>query len=296
MPRLNRFQIMGLYKNEIKHVLENHQKILFTEKDLYRIFENNRNDWKLPRSTKMDDFLSFLSKQNIITRSITLDFPKGTFKRYVYNQTHSDIDALTVVRSLYDNGYFSHNTAAFLHGLTQNIVKTIYFNKELTPKNSEISQLKQDNIDRAFSKEARASQNISYFDGQQIVLLNSKFTNNLGVTELGDNPVTNIEKTLIDIAVRPHYAGGSFEVLNMYKNAKGVASVNKIYSYLKKIQYIYPYHQVIGFYLERAGFKDTAVKLMERFPINYHFYLRHNMKNMSFSDRWNLYYPEEFDA
>ena len=83
-------------------------------------------------------------------------------------------------------------------------------------------------------------------------------TNNLGVIffkdrEGGSIPTTNIERTLIDIAVRPVYSGGVFEVLKAYKMAKDKVSINKLAAYLKKIGYVYPYHQVVGFYLEKSG-------------------------------------------
>ena len=38
--------------------------------------------------------------------------------------------------------------------------------------------------------------------------------------------VTDLERTLIDIAVRPEYAGGVYEVLNVYRLAKGKVSAN----------------------------------------------------------------------
>ena len=49
-------------------------------------------------------------------------------------------------------------------------------------------------------------------------------TNALGVIEIQGSEdetlkVTGIERTLIDIAVRPVYAGGVFEVLKAYKLA-----------------------------------------------------------------------------
>lgn len=61
--------------------------------------------------------------------------------------------------------------------------------------------------------------------------------------------MTKLERTLIDIAVRPNYAGGVHHVLEAYAAAKSRVSVNVLLATLQKMEYVYPYHQVIGFYI-----------------------------------------------
>jgi predicted transcriptional regulator of viral defense system len=107
--------------------------------------------------------------------------------------------------------------------------------------------------------------------------------------------VTDVERTLIDIAVRPFYSGGVFEVLKAYRLAKDKVSVNKLASFLKKMDYVYPYHQAIGFYLERSGaYKDSQINLLRKFEIRFDFYLTYQMNEMSYSKDWRLYYPKDF--
>jgi len=106
---------------------------------------------------------------------------------------------------------------------------------------------------------------------------------------------TDIERTIIDITVRPFYAGGVFEVLKAYRLAKGKVSINKLSAMLKTINYIYPYHQAIGFYLERAGgYKDSVIRIFKKIDIKYDFYLTYQMREMSYSKEWRLYYPKGF--
>ncbi|ENQ3081155.1 hypothetical protein ACEOWG_004518 [Bacillus cereus] len=297
MARPNRFQIMELYKNDIKECFEEMNKDIFTVEEINGILWDNRTDWKLPFSTTAEDLIIFLMKKKWIT-NIDLEFPKRVFQRYIFNKTIDEIRPIEMACSLFKKSYLSHHTAAFYHNLTDNIVKPIFINNEQTykgePFESELD-IEQEAIDNAFAKEMRISKNIAKYQDREIHILNGKYTGNLGVNEENKIKVTNIERTLIDIAVRPDYAGGVFEILDIYKNAKGEASVNKIYSYLNKLNHIYPYHQVIGFYLERAGYKESALKLMERFPIKYNFYLTYNIKNRLFSERWKLYYPAHFD-
>jgi len=125
------------------------------------------------------------------------------------------------------------------------------------------------------------------------------FTGELGVVEV-DGPdgstmrATDVERTLIDIAVRPEYAGGPFEVLRAYKAAKDQISINRLAATLKKLNYIYPYHQVVGFYLDRCGTYDKSqiALFSDRFQRKYDFYLMHQMKDFEYSRKWKLYFPK----
>ena len=107
--------------------------------------------------------------------------------------------------------------------------------------------------------------------------------------------VTDIERTLIDITVRPIYSGGIHEVLAAFKKAAKIVSINKLTAQLKTLDYIYPYHQAIGFYLEKAGnYKDTQIELLKDFDFNYDFYLDHATEEVEYSKEWKLYYPKNF--
>jgi hypothetical protein len=296
MGRPSKYQIMELYKDDIINVIASQNKTVLVESEIRGILVEHRNDWKLPYSTDVQDILLFLFKKKIMTY-VDVEFPKRTYTRYLFKKKPEEVNTLEIATSLHKGSYISHYTAAFMHNLTDNIVKVVYVNKEQKPKGSvNGNELTQEKIDQSYSKDMRVSKNIAAFGERKIYLLNGKFTDSAGITHINNIPVTNIERTLIDIAVRPIYSGGVYEVLRIYMNSQGEASINKLYSLLKKMDFIYPYHQVIGFYLERAGFKENAVKLMERFPIKYKFYLTYGMNNMSYSERWNLYYPAEMDS
>jgi predicted transcriptional regulator of viral defense system len=293
MGRPNRFQIMELYKKEILNVLESQDKFVFKEEELAGFLETHKEEWKLPKTTTTYDFYTFLYKSKILTE-IELEFPQKTTTRFVIR--NKEINIFELGCSLAKNAYISHYTAAFYHDLTNNIVKSIYVNQEQKPKNNEPGELDQESIDYAFSRPMRTSNNYTIFQGRKFYILTGRYSNNVGIFSEKGVRYSNIERTLIDIAVRPGYSGGTYEVLEIYKNAKGVASVNKMYSYLKKLNYVYPYHQTIGFYLEKAGYNEAALKLMEKFPITHNFYLTYEMKKTSFSERWKIFYPMEMDS
>ncbi|MEB2268627.1 hypothetical protein LAV77_28060 [Priestia megaterium] len=296
MARPNRYQIMELYKDDIISTFASQNKSIFTENDLKDILYEHQNEWRLPYSTEFPDLFHFLLRKNEMSY-VDIEFPKRVFTRYLFRKSPDELHPFDIALSLVNNSYLSHYTAAFVHNLTDNIVKTIYVNKELSPKLPVLgNELTQEKIDKAFSKEMRTSKNIATFKNRKICLLESKNMDGQGIIKINNITLTSVERTLIDIAVRPNYSGGVYEVLRIFMNAQGEASINKLYSLLKKFKFVYPYHQVIGFYLERAGYKESAIKLMERFPMEHKFYLTYAMKNMSYSERWKLYYPIELDS
>jgi hypothetical protein len=66
---------------------------------------------------------------------------------------------------------------------------------------------------------------------------------------------------------------------------------------LQKLQYKYPFHQVVGFYLEQSGvFKEDEIKLLQGFERKYDFYLVHEMIEMVYSAKWRLYYPKNWES
>jgi len=147
--------------------------------------------------------------------------------------------------SLRANAYLSHGTAAYLHGLLQDIPTTFFVNKEQGAK-EQGGKLTQEALDRAFSSRPRQSR-LAFSDeaGRRYVVVAGKFTNRLEVTETRGPAgealaTTKLERTLIDIAVRPVYAGGVHKVLEAYRAARERASVNVLFATLKKLGYLYP--------------------------------------------------------
>jgi len=63
---------------------------------------------------------------------------------------------------------------------------------------------------------------------------------------------------------------------------------------LKKLSFNYPYHQAIGFYLERAGYRDSSVELFRSIPRKFDFYLEHGLKENEYVKDWRLFIPKWF--
>ncbi len=105
--------------------------------------------------------------------------------------------------------------------------------------------------------------------------------------------VTKLERTLIDITVRPAYAGGSRRVLEAFKAAKDKVRIDVLISTLEELDYLYPYHQAIGFYMDRTGYDAICLEKIRSLGLDMDFYLAHGIRDLKYESRWRLYYPRK---
>ena len=295
MARLTRFKIA---KPDIEKFFDSLPNKIFYGKDLSRILAENRTPWRLTQSLSSQQFIAELINQSKL-KAISLHSPEYdiTLLRYAWGANPSIYQIALTIKP---NSFLCHYTAMFLHNLTQQIPKKIYINTEQSKKKTILSKtLEQSRIDLAFKGRDRTTRLFYNYENWEIYCISGKNTSNFGVEELQISesekiPVTNIERTLIDISVRPIYAGGVHQVLNAFKEAKGKFSINKLLAMLKQLDYTYPYHQVIGFYMERAGYNDSLLRLIKKIEMQYDFYLDYNMKEKDYSKEWKLYFPKNF--
>lgn len=195
--------------------------------------------------------------------------------------------------SLRAGAYLCHASAVHILGLTQQQPKIIYANKEQSQKPAAEGALTQEAIDRAFANAQRRSNYIFRVDGVQIILLSGKSTGRAGVIKDEESglPITSLERTLIDITVRPRYAGGVFQVLQAFTAAINEVDVPKIVSLLETLNYRYPYHQSLGFYLDRAGAPTDILKPLRQLGLLYDFYLDYSMAAPEYDESWRVFYP-----
>jgi hypothetical protein len=278
-------------KKDIQTFFNSLPKKLFLRKDLYQILNQNYLSWKIQKS--VNKFINLLKEMQLKEITLTSSYNDKNLTRFVWGR---DISIYQLSLSLRPNSYFNHHTAAYLLGLTNKVSDTIYVNSEQSPKPENQVLLEQKDIDAAFKRQQRTSKYIFRYNSCYIYCLNGINTGNLGVITIeipreGKLFVTNIERTLIDMAVRPIYSGGYKEVLNAYKNAKEKISINYLIDMLNKINYIYPYHQAIGFYLHRAGVEYSLLSKLKKFGLRYDFYLDYAMEKPKYSKEWRLHYP-----
>ena len=285
---------LSIAKKDIVAAINEAEKRVFTRADLDKLLMANRAYWRLSKSTTTNKFIEYLVA-NAQMELHKFNLPHRPTIRYTWGTAPT----LEVVQSLRTEGYFSHFTALQIHGLTEQIPKTVYLNFEQRLSGGG-GHLTQEGINRAFQGKCRASGNVTTFRDRRICLLNGQNTGQLGVETIETSEgakvrVTNIERTLIDICVRPIYCGGTFEVARAFAAASGRCSVNRLVSYLRKLKFTYPYHQTIGFYLDRNGqYSQTQVDLLRQFEIEFDFYLAHSMGETEYIPQWRLFVPKGF--
>lgn len=192
--------------------------------------------------------------------------------------------------------FFSHASAMWLHGLSDES-KHIFQNNEQSEKPRNPGSLVQEAIDRAFQNQQRRSKLTYKYQGTTIALLNGKHTGRIDVETVKaptgqEVQVTSLERTLLDIAVRPAYSGGVPHVLEAYKRARGRASISKLMALLAKFDYTYPYHQSIGFYLKRARYNESDQLLAKAIGVQFNFYLCYGLRNPAFDADWKIFFPQ----
>jgi predicted transcriptional regulator of viral defense system len=280
-------------KSKIERCFDNTNKHIFTLKDIHDIFFSQNRIWKLPVSITEKKFIDFLI-QNSYLRIIKIQ----ELERYSWRGEEASSLIYEIALSLKPRSYISHYSAMFLHNLTNQIPKTIYVTYERAhslPKRN--AALSQENIDNAFQKDERLSSKTYEYDGYRIVLISNAHAERIGISryqfENGVSiPITNIERTLLDITVRQTYAGGILEIITAYKHALDTIQISKLKAYLIKMQYTYPYEQAVGFCMEYVGFPEKRIGLIEKIcKYEFKFYLCRNIKTPSYSERWHLYYP-----
>jgi predicted transcriptional regulator of viral defense system len=191
--------------------------------------------------------------------------------------------------------FFSHASAMWIHGLSDDQTH-IFLNNEQSEKRPNTGQLSQEAIDRTFKNQQRRSKLIYKYHGTTITRLSGKHTGRLEVVPAKapsghEVEVTSIERTLIDITVRPAYSGGIPAVVNAFKLAKGRVSVTKLLAVLHQFKYVYPYHQCIGFYLKHSGYEEAEQLLAKTTGTNFSFYLSHGLKKPLFDSDWKVFFP-----
>ncbi len=284
---------IAIAKSDIVRLFNDDSMRIYRRADISKILSTQREFWRLKESETVTSFTEFLIKGTLLKKT-QFKFPSRTETRY----TWGDVPIYEVISSIKPDAYFSHYSAVYIHNLTDQIPKTIYLNSEQSPKPASSGQLAQDGIDRAFKNATRTTNNLAKYKGHSIYLLNGKHTHQLGATDLTGPDgskvrVTDLERTLIDIVVRPYYSGGIFEVLNAYREANTRISLNRLSAYLKTLDYVYPYHQAIGFCLDRIGcFKPSQLDLFRKESLTFDFYLAHNMKEVDYNSDWKLFIPK----
>lgn len=281
---------------KIEWWFEQSPKPVFRKAQLEWIFLRQRQDWKLAAGVTFEEFERFLGKKSKLKKYV-LDFPYLPVTLFTWGEDASVYEAALLVGK---GAYFSHYTAAFLHELTEQVPRTLFVTVPQPLKRPETIVLTQKQIDQAFAQPARTTKSIAKLGAYRVARLSGMETADLEIMPAtapdgGQIRVSSLERTLIDMVVRPEYSGGIHEVLQAFRLAKSNISINTLVATIKRLNYIYPYHQAVGFYLQRSGvYSQSAWRMLARLEKPYDFYLVHGARQTDYSAEWRLFFPKGF--
>lgn len=272
--------------------IEGVNKKVYSRNELLQLKKSLNSSIKIKIS--QEKFIDLLIENNLVQKLTPISPYENPPKRYVLK----NFSMYELACSLYKNAYLSHGTAAFIQGLIHNEPKNIYLNREQSIKPQlDPGELTQQTLKTAFARKQKQSKYILRYGKTTITLLNGKNTGRLGIEQIrrvgGEMiKVTDLERTLVDITVRPAYAGGVEQVLKCYQSSKDRISSKKLISTLERLNYVYPYHQAVGFYMQRAGFGRASWLKLRKRPFQLDFYLAHGMKQNDYDAEWKIFFPK----
>jgi hypothetical protein len=267
---------------------ERHYKVL-NNKEFEELVSMINSLWGL-KSYSRNKVKDFLFSNNYVYKDI-LD---GNTESGIFVFRNTEFDDFDIASTRSRNSFFSHYSALFIHNLTIQFPKQIYLTWErINYKPNINNQILQSSVDAAFNKPPRITTNKRVYKRFTINQINGQSQHSIGIVPFREvYKVSDIERTLIDIAVRPFYSGGVTQVLGAFRNSIGIIDPEKLFDYYSKMHFVYPYHQVIGFYLEKAGYNESDYRRFLELPMNLNFYLTYNMVSKDYSEKWKLFIPK----
>ena len=202
-----------------------------------------------------------------------------------------DLNIFDFVNTLAKNSFFPMTTSLNIQNLTTYRDNFVFISKERVKRTEfKTKELSQKSIDEAFKKQPRRTKALDKLDNFNIVILETNFTNNYEIINFEGYKISSINRGFVEIISNIQYFQSSEIVIDLFKEMKTSLDIEKIYNLIEKFDFLYPYFQLFGFYLEKIGFlKEELIKFYAR-KTDLKFYTQKAKDSYSFDDYWNIYY------
>lgn len=267
----------------------------FSTLDINNIKDELKEESLIPNSMSYDRFLNRLIDEGLNTFSLHI---KDIYKTRYSFKKNIDHDLFASILSGKQT-FLSMTTALRLQGLTDYRDEVIFVSKELSDKSEYIynNTLEQSAIDKAFiNGSPRYSNTIGKLDGKNYIFLSPKYSNNYEVITNKDGvKVSSINRAFVEMIINLHYFKTYTTIIDIFKPLKDKLNIKKIYSYIHMQNYIYPYFQCAGFYLEQIGFNKDQLKDFKKNILDLNFYTQKSKleivgEDYLFNEYWKMYY------
>ena len=273
-----------LNKHEILRTIQKYE--FLSQEQLKEILHQLKDKSLVSSSLSFNSFLLKLIDEKKKKKSITI---RGHIKtRYTFSQ---DFNIYDFCNSLEKNSFFSMSTALNLQGLSDFRSDYIFVSKERSTRIEQGSiTLNQENIDNAFSKKPRRTNAYDKIDNHIVVLLEANNTDGFGIVEYDRYRVSSINRAFVEMITNIHYFQSSQNLIQVLENIKNRLDIDKIYTIIEKFDFIYPYFQLAGFYLEKIGFPKVELEKFYTKRSELNFYTQKNKNQYGFDGYWKIYY------
>jgi len=277
-----------LFSKNIEKILALAKSKTFTSRQLNAFRNELKDRGYISKSMPHDLFIKRINEyqQNQLDIELNGDF----LSVFAYD---SGVDEDQMLLGFKKNSFFSMSTALNKQGFSDFRNKFIFISQELSVKNlgGSTSGLTQDAIDQAFKKDYRRTSVIGKYKDKHIVFLSPKNTHGFEVITTNSSIRTSsINRSFVEMVVNVQYFVDSLAVINVFKPLKDSLQIDVIYKVLKEFNYIYPYYQSVGYYLEKIGFNRKQLQKFKNEVKGLRFYTDKKADSYQYDEYWQTYH------
>ncbi|MDK2090413.1 hypothetical protein [Aliarcobacter butzleri] len=271
-------------KKEILRIVK--KKAFFSINDIAIILDELKEENLVSNSLTQNDFYLKLLDDGLVAHTITIrDIEKI---RYTLNKQFNIYD---FVYSLEKNGFFSMFTSLNIQGLTNFRDNFIFISKERMKRvNFKSKDITQEAIDKAFTNKPRRTKAYATIYNYNIVILESNNTQEIGIIKYKDYKISSINRAFVEIISNIQYSKTPDDVIYEFKNLKDKLDINEIFNIIEKFDFVYPYYQLAGYYLEKIGFLKEELSKFFNKKTDLIFYTIKNKEKYTLDEYWAIKY------
>ncbi len=242
------------------------------------------------------------SRKNGIINSYKITAKNGKTVTLYCSHKLDKLNTYMIAQAMFPNEYFCNLSSIYYHSLTNQVPKAIYICYEEKPaKLEKVNTVNSNELRRNFIKPHRHTKHVYTLNDHKVIVVERRARISCsGVVEShppstllpNTSRVTCVERALIDAVVSPQYNGGIVSVYTYFSNARNLLNMTKLTNIYSQLDFVYPYSQSIGFFLDKAGMPKQASVIYKKFPPEHSFYVDRDAKtSWIYDEKWKLYYP-----